>query len=60
LRGVETVASVDRFSKSEGAEGSDILTVALRLVGSRVDDTPPSAPRKNQLWVASPFIRLET
>jgi hypothetical protein len=34
LRGVEAVVSVDRFSNSEGAEGSDILTVALRLAGS--------------------------
>src|SRR5262249_40107665 len=33
LRGVEAVVFVDRFSNSEGAEGSDILTVALRLVG---------------------------
>jgi hypothetical protein len=49
LRGVETVVSVDRFSNSEGAEGSDILTVALRLVGSRADDTPPSAPRNSKL-----------
>src|SRR4029077_4880704 len=32
LRGVEAVVSVDRFSNSEGAEGSGILTVALRLV----------------------------
>jgi hypothetical protein len=40
LRGVETVVSVDRF-RSEGAEGSDILTVALRLGGSGADDTPP-------------------
>src|SRR6516165_3847144 len=31
LGGVEAVVSVDRFSNSEGAEGSDILTVALRL-----------------------------
>jgi hypothetical protein len=54
LRGVEAVVSVDRFSKSEGAEGSDFLTVALRLVGSGADDTPPSAPRNSklcQLWV---------
>ena len=40
LRGVEAVVSVDRF-RSEGAEGSDILTVALRLGGSGADDTPP-------------------
>jgi hypothetical protein len=54
LRGVEAAVSVDRFSNSEGAEGSDISTVALWLVGSRADDTPPSAPRNSklcQLWV---------
>ncbi len=34
LRGAEAVVPVDRFSNSGGAEGSDILTVALRLVGS--------------------------
>src|SRR6516165_7869265 len=45
LRGVEAVASVDRFFNSEGAEGSDILTVALRLAGSGADDRPPSATR---------------
>ena len=38
LRSVEAV-SVDGFSKSEGAEGSDILTVTLRLVGSGADTT---------------------
>jgi hypothetical protein len=56
LRGVEAVVSIDRFSSSEGAEGSDILTVTLRLVGSGADDTPPSAPRNSklcQLWVKS-------
>jgi hypothetical protein len=52
LSGIEAVVSVDRFSSSEGAEGSDILTVALRLVGSGVDDTPPSAPR-NRSCVSS-------
>jgi len=54
LRGVEAGVSVDRFANSEGAEGSDILTVALRLVGSVADDTPPSALRNSklcQLWV---------
>src|SRR6516164_136999 len=54
LRGVEAVVSVDRFPNSEGAEGSDILTVALWLVGSGADDTPPSAPRNSklcQLWI---------
>jgi len=45
LRGAEAAVSIDRFSNPEGAEGSDILTVALRLVGSGTDDTPPSAPR---------------
>ena len=49
LRGVETVVSVDRFSNSERTEGSDILTIALRLVGSGADDTPPSAPRNPKL-----------
>jgi hypothetical protein len=34
LRGVEAVVSVDRFSNSGEAEGSDIFTVALRLAGS--------------------------
>ena len=54
LSGVEAVVSVDRFPSFEGAEGSDILTVALRLLGSGADDTPPSAPRNSklfQLWV---------
>jgi hypothetical protein len=49
LRGVEAVVSVDRFSNSEGAEGSDILTVALWLVGSVTDDTLRSAPRNSKL-----------
>jgi hypothetical protein len=54
LRGIEAVVSVDRVSSSEGAEGPDILTAALRLVGSGADDTPPSAPRNSklcQVWV---------
>jgi hypothetical protein len=61
LRGVEAVVSVDRFSNSEGAEGSDILAVALRLVGSGADDTPPSGQRNAklcQLWVTSELPRL--
>jgi hypothetical protein len=48
LRGVEAIVSVDRFSNSEGAEGSDILTVAPWLVGSGADDTPSSAPRNSK------------
>jgi hypothetical protein len=54
LRGVEAVVSVDRLSSSEGAEGSEISTVTLRLIGSAAEDTPPSAPRNSklrQLWV---------
>jgi hypothetical protein len=43
LRGVDAVVSVDRFFNFVGAEGSGILTVALRLVGAGTDDTPPSA-----------------
>ena len=36
LRGAEALVSVDRFSNSEGAEGSDILAVALQLVGQEL------------------------
>jgi hypothetical protein len=57
FRGVEAVVSVDRFSNSEGAEGSDIFTVALRLVGSGADDTPPSAPRNSKLCQLRPKMR---
>jgi hypothetical protein len=39
LRGIEAVVSVDRVSSSEGAEGPDILTAALWLVGSGADTT---------------------
>ena len=39
LRGIEAVVSVDRVSSSEGAEGPDILTTALWLVGSGADTT---------------------
>jgi hypothetical protein len=38
------------------------LTVALRLVGSGADDTPPSAPPNSklfQLWVTSVKTHLE-
>jgi hypothetical protein len=48
LSGLEAVVSVDRFSNSEEAEGSDILTVALRLVGSGADDTPSSTLRSSK------------
>src|SRR6476646_10734984 len=51
LRAVEAVISVERFSNSEGAEGSDILTVALRLVAAGAHDTPASAPRSLKLAV---------
>jgi hypothetical protein len=44
LSGVETLVSVGRFSNSEGAEGSDISTAGLWLVGQGADGTPSSAP----------------